>query len=246
MYWEKIPDLIKAHKLISETGLSDLLRFRIPIESGLNIDKWMSYLCNYWDPQLCDPLQYGFPIYFNGFCPLISSEVNHSLIINYSEHVQEYIQEELQFQAILGPFREKPIQLHVSPLMIRDKQNSSSKRTIMDPSWPHWASVNDGVRKDVCLETTYELHYPSIDLITNSSQKLGTSAQIYKIDISRAFIWIKVDPADIDLLGIIFDHQYYIDRSIQFGFHHGSLIFHRCTDAIHYIMAQHGFQTFFN
>ena len=55
-----------------------------------------------------------------------------------------------------------------------------------------------------------------------------------------------VTPADIDLLGIKFDQKYYIDRSIPFGFRHGSQIFQRCTDAIRHIMASNGFHTFFN
>ena len=69
---------------------------------------------------------------------------------------------------------------------------------------------------------------------------------MYKIDISRAFRQMKVDPGDIDLLGIKFQNKYFLDQSIAFGFRHGSLIFHRCTDAIHYIMAQHGFPLLFN
>ena len=114
----------------------------------------------------------------------------------------------------------------------------------MDLSWPHGASVNDSVLKDSYLQITYELLYPSIDLITNLLQ--SPSAQIYKVDISRAFRQIKVDPADIDLLGIKFDQRYYIVQSIPFGYHHGLQIFQRCTDAILYIMASNSFNTFFN
>ena len=61
------------------------------------------------------------------------------------------------------------------------------------------------------LGTEYELHYPSVDTITNSLWNLGTSAQMYKIDISRAFHHIKVDPADIDLLGLQFQDKYFLD-----------------------------------
>ena len=64
---------------------------------------------------------------------------------------------------MLGPFDSKPICMHVSPLLVRDKQNSNSKRTIMDLSWPKGASVNDDVKKDVYLGTEYDLHYPSVD-----------------------------------------------------------------------------------
>ena len=96
------------------------------------------------------------------------------------------------------------------------------------------------------LGTTYDLNYPSVDSITNSLQNLGPSAQIYKIDISRAFKQIKIDPSDKDLLGIMFQDQYFLDRLVAFGFRHGSLIFQRCTNAIRYIMAQHGFPLLYN
>ena len=49
------------------------------------------------------------------------------------------------------------------------------------------------MKKDVYLSTEYDLHYPSVDTITNSLRNLRTSAQMYKIDISRAFRHIKVD-----------------------------------------------------
>ena len=116
----------------------------------------------------------------------------------------------------------------------------------MDLSWPKGASINNGVAKDIYLGTPYELNYPSVDCITNSLQNLGPSAQIYKTDISRGFRQIKIDPGDIDLLGIKFQDKYFIDRSVAFRFRHGSLIFQRCTDTIRYIMAQHGFPLLFN
>ena len=87
----------------------------------------------------------------------------------------------------------------------------------------------------------YTLTYPSVDDITTSLCKLGPAAQIFKIDISRAFRQIKVDPGDVDLLGIRFQDQYFIDLSVPFGYRHGSKIFQRCTDSIRHIMAKHGF-----
>ena len=99
----------------------------------------------------------------------------------------------------------------------------------MDLSWPKGQSVNDGVCKDIYLGTTYILKYPSVDSITASLRSLCPAAMIYKIDISRAFRQIKIDPGDMDLLGIKFKNK-----------------FQRCTDAIRFIMAQHGFHHLHN
>ena len=69
---------------------------------------------------------------------------------------------------------------------------------------------------------------------------------IYKIDISRAFRQIKVDPGVIDFLGFKFNNNYFLDLSITFGYRNGSQISQRCTDAIRFIMAQHGFPNLHN
>ena len=80
----------------------------------------------------------------------------------------------------------------------------------------------------------------------NSLRNLGPSAQMYKISLSRPFRKIKVDPIDIDLLCIKFQNKYFLDWSLAFRFHHGSLIFQGCTDAIRYNMAQRGLPLLFN
>ena len=246
VHWQNIPNTLEAHQLIKATKIPNYMKCLIPVQSGLNIKAWRAHLSNYWDQQLCDLLEFGFPLDFDRNCTRNSTEVNHTSAIQNSQHISQFIQEEIDHNAMLGPFDSKPIRMHVSPLLVRDKQNSNSKRTIMDLSWPKVASVNDGVKKDVYLGTEYDLRYPSVDTITNSLKILGTSAQMYKIDISRAFRHIKVDPADIDLLGIQFQDKYFLDRLVAFGFRHGSLIFQRCTDAIRYIMTQNGFPNLFN
>ena len=133
------------------------------------------------------------------------------------------MEEELQHEAIIGPFDEVPCSLHISPLMTREKQDSDKKRTIMDLSWPPNYSINSGVRKDMYLDTIYSLHYPSIDNVTEALVNLGPAAQLSKIGISRAFRHLRVDPKDIDLLGFQVDQRHYNDVSTPFGYRHGSL-----------------------
>ena len=228
--WNVCHTDLEAHAIVTATGKPNYLAARIPVASQLNIENWRSYLSNYWDVQLLDLLEYGFPLDVDRDTVLTSTETNHTSALQNSFHVQSYIQEELSFQAMLGPFQAKPISLHISHLMVRDKQDS--KRTIMDLSWPKGASVNASVSKDVYLDTQYALTYPSIDSIVSSLVKLSPAALIYKVDISRAFRQINIDPKDIDLLGLKFQNQYFIDKSVPFGYRNGSQIFQRCTDAI--------------
>ena len=41
------------------------------------------------------------------------------------KNMKHYLQEELDHDAILGPFKNKPINLHISPFMTRDKPDST-------------------------------------------------------------------------------------------------------------------------
>ena len=66
--------------------------------------------------------------------------------------------------------------------------------------------------------------------MVNRLKLLGTEALLYKIDISWAFRHIRVD-----LLGLQHE-QLFIDCTLPFGFHHGSVFFQSCTDAIRFIV----------
>ena len=245
IHWQTIPDMLKAYKIITESGLPNFMKCRIPVQTHLKPQAWEKYLTKYWDRQIVDLITFGFPLDFDRSCPLIATCENHSSAIQHLDEIDKYIQEELCHQAILGPFDKLPFHLHFSPLMTRTKQNSSKRRTIMDLSWPKEASVNAGVKKNIYLDTYFKLYYPSIDNITAALRNLGPGAMIYKIDISRAFRHLRIDPRDIDLLGLS-HYDAYIDVSLPFGFRHGSIFFQRCSDAIRYIMKEHGFPGLWN
>ena len=55
---------------------------------------------------------------------------------------------------------------------------------------------------------------------------LGRGALLYKIDVSRVFRHVKVDPADYDLFGLEWQGAY-LDTCVPFGLRHGSQIFQR-------------------
>ena len=162
---------------------------------------------------------------------LQSTYVNHASAIQHSDHVSAYIQTEMQHSAIYGPFAEPPFPCHVSPFLTRDKPNSDKRRVILDLSFLSGQSGNDGVPKDKYLGSYFDLKYPSVDHIVDSLKELGTDALLYKIDISRAFRHLRIDPGDIDLLGLKHD-QYYIDGMLPFGFHILSALF-RCHTVYH-------------
>ena len=67
------------------------------------------------------------------------------------------------------------------------------------------------------------------------------NCSIFKIDISRAFRHIRIDPGDLDLLGLQHLDQYYLDRSLPFGYRLGSNFFQKISDSVRFIMNKNGF-----
>ena len=138
--------------MVRQSGIPNFLGCRIPTQGQLKAHRWRHHLKGYWDKQLPDLISYGFPLDFDRNCPLEPTIQNHKSALQFPLEIQRYIDEELQYGAILGPFPQYPIPTHVSPLMTRSKQNSNKRRTIMDLSWPLNCSVNHGV-KNICILT---------------------------------------------------------------------------------------------
>ena len=93
--------------------------------------------------------------------------------------------------------------------MTREKPNAPNRRVIIDLSWPKNASVNAGVDKNSYLGSEFSLTFPTIDYITRELVKIGPGCHIYKIDVSRAFRHLKIDPGDYDLLGLHWDTAFF-------------------------------------
>ena len=145
----------------------------------------------------------------------------------------------MTYGALYGPYESVPFKVHISPLMTREKHNCDKRRTIVDLSCPIGQSVNAGVKKNFYLGAYFDLKYPSIDHVVKQLKILGTGSLLYKVDISRAFRHLRIDPGDIDLLGI-YHNNLFLDGSLPFGFRLGSGFFEKCSDAIRYMMSQAG------
>ena len=105
---------------------------------------------------------------------------------------------------MLGTFKNSPIEnLHVSPFLTRDKSGGAQRRVIVDLSFPHGNPVDAGVQSDSYLGTPFLLTLPSIYNITNKVKQLGKACHLYKIDLSRDFRHVKLDPKDYNVLDLM-------------------------------------------
>ena len=84
------------------------------------------------------------------------------------------------------------------------------------------------------------MHYPTVDKIVKQLNSIGPAANNFKVNISRAFRHIRIDPGDIDLLGLQHQGKYFIDLSLPFGYKLGSFFFMKISDAVRYIMNNNG------
>ena len=226
--------LLDIHGKIKNTKGYNFQNAQVLLPSKFNLKLWEKELQNYWDRQLLYLLRYGFPLDVKPDAPLISTLENHSSAIKNCSDVQEYLEEEMAHGAILGPFKSLPIRAHVSPFLTRPKPDSHRNRVIVDLSFPSGAAVNSFVQKDVYLDTPFLLTLPTVDHIAKKIISLGKGSHIFKIDVSRAFRHIKIDPKDYVYLGLK-NGDYFLDSSLPFGFRHGTNFFQRLSDSIRYI-----------
>ena len=174
---------------------------------------------------------------------MLSTDKNHTSAQQFPRDIEIYLDHEVAYNAMYGPFTDKPIDMHISPLMTREKPGSDNRRTIVDLSWPYGSSVNHGVAKNKYLQAYYHLSYPSVDHIVDHLKSLGPGALIYKVDISRAFRHLRIDPGDLDLLGL-HHGSYYLDGYLAFGFR--SFFSQKCSDAIRYIVKKFSYPNLLN
>ena len=145
-------NIMELHQKLRNDGRPNYVGLQIPVSSKLNPEKWEKYLQNYWDWQLPLLNKYGFPIDFDRNAKICHDLGNHNSANQYPDHVLHYLQEEIQYGAIVGPFKVSPIdKLHVSPFMTRDKSSSEHRRVIIDLSWPLGHQVWNYIDDFLCV-----------------------------------------------------------------------------------------------
>ena len=98
-----------------------ILGLRIPVKTKLKVSSWRKHLCDYFDKQLVDLIEFGFPLDFGRTRKLECTFTNRALAKYYSEHDEKYLQKQLHFEAILGSLDVPLFDIHISPFMTRIK-----------------------------------------------------------------------------------------------------------------------------
>ena len=239
-------DMIKLFEHVHAAGLPNFQCCRIPVcQSSLNLAVWKEKLQGYKDAQVCDLLQFGFPLDFNREKSLTGSAGrNHKGARDFPQFVNKYLERECAAKRIAGPFSTNPlsVDLTVSPMNTVPKDCADERRVIVDLSWPSGGSVNDGISKDIYLGEVIELHYASVEQVCNMVNKIGPGSLIYKRDLRHAYRQISVDPRDWCFLGYYWENMYYFDSVLAMGQRNAAMACSRTTDAVVYMHQQNGYE----
>ena len=108
------------HILASKSEFPNAFGARLPVKSQLNIPAWAFYSRDYHDTHVVDFLRFGWPVSYTAeILPSSSSSSrNRPSAVEFADHVEHYINTELGYNAIAGPFQTNPLHqpLVCSPL----------------------------------------------------------------------------------------------------------------------------------
>ena len=116
--------------------------------------------------------------------------------------MDKFIETKLQLLGITGPFDSSPWQsIMISPMMTAHKK-PSSRRTVFDASFGMF-SLNRNTPERSYHDTEYEFSFPKIDHMADLIAHLGRGCFLWKRDLSRYFLQLKVDPIEYDKLDFV-------------------------------------------
>ena len=210
--------------------------------SGLIIPEWRKRLISYHDHDLCDFLEFGWPIGYDKSTPPQSSPKNHGSARAQPTIIDAFLEKECSLGATCGPFTANPLSvpLITSPLQIA-RSRSGKPRVVLDLSYPHNFSVNHGIPKDTYLHEPFSLRLPGTDALQAIIRDKGPGCHLFKKDLSRAYRQLRVDPRDYHYLGFKHNGQLYFDIAPPFGLRSATMMCQRTTSAVTFMFTSLGF-----
>ena len=244
--WQEEDEDLNIAEKVMRGGYPNRYGARIPIKSPWNVQalKHKLQANQYQDMEITEWLTFGWPA---GRLPTLQDPEktfkNHKGATDYPQALRDYIKKEKEKGAIMGPFNKIPFsrKVGISPISTRAKKSSQERRVIVDLSFPEGRAVNDGMIKDNYMGLTTHLSFPKTDELANRIYILGKGAMMFKVDLSRYFRQLPLDPGDYSLMGYIVDNQLYFDKMLPMGMRNSPYIAQRISDAIRFLHKCMGF-----
>ena len=135
--WMKEVDQdIRMHQEVLHKGYPNRWGAQIPVQTRWNLQLLDTLLQGYEDAEVVQWLRYGWP---TGRLPTLplpkKNHKNHSGATDYPEQLTRYINKEMKYAAVMGPYENIPFngKVGISPLSTRAKKDSDDRRIILDP-----------------------------------------------------------------------------------------------------------------
>ena len=240
------------YQAVKATGLSNCMQARIPVHNDINIPAWRARADGSpEDVELIDFIQFGFPLGYHGPTAHTPDPINHASALNFPQHVDEFIQQELKHGALIGPFDHHVFNQwqHVSPMMTRPKSDPQKRRIITDLSYPPDNSINAYIKKNCSMGKNYHHSLPTVTAVVDEIKRVGPGASLFTIDVHRAYKNFRACPLDWPLLNITWQNQdgvpqSYLDTAMPFGAKLSSLHFQRIANFITKVLAKEGVKAY--
>ena len=114
----------------------------------------------------------------------------------------------------------------------------NSRRAVFDASFGLY-SLNKNTPERAYHDTEYEFTFPRIDDLADIIAKLGKGCFLFKRDLSRYFLQLKIDPIEYDKLGFVWRGSLYFFVSFVWGCRHAGYCGQWLSSAVSYIHARH-------
>ena len=200
-------------------GLKEPLAF-----PSFPLDAWEWALQGYFDgEEILKMFRYGCDMSFTQTPTPKDARWNLQGASLYEKHVQAYVDKELEFGTLVGPFDEGdlPFQTYCSPFNTVFKKNSDIRRTVVDCS-QLGLGINAFIDPHLHRGKVWKLTLPNsatiISLIQRSrTQYPGQRVLIWKLDFSRWYRWFILDPVSAIFFAVRWRGKVYIDTALSFG-----------------------------
>ena len=248
---DNIEQFLNAHDLVNNSGKFNFEYCKIPVNDRFNMQYIRSLLTDYKDDQICDLVEFGFPIGYLGSedFPEINQKSlwkfrNHKGALEFSDSMLAYLTKESENKAILGPFKSNPFKsgIKISPLNSLPKKGTVERRVILDLSYPKGSSVNDHISKDVYLGEKIDLVYPKVDDYISIIKQKGKGCLLFKTDLRRAYRQLPICPSSYNLVAFIWKKHIFCDTVLSMGSRSSAFCCQRFTNALSFIMYKFGIE----
>ena len=132
---KELAHIIYTHNKVVNSGLPNYQGCKMSVQTRINVDFFKENLLDYKDKVICENLEFGAPIGFQGCLNVSEIDIkNHKGTSEFSSDIYKYLRKEASYGSVSGPFESNPFdyQFKIPPLNSVTNKDSLERRVILD------------------------------------------------------------------------------------------------------------------